>query len=727
MTVRLLKIFLLALLAAGSNAFAAATQTRVDLLLDHEAAKPGQTIVAGVRLQMPEGWHTYWRNPGDSGKATEIKWHLPDGITAGDIQWPVPEKFESEGFYTYVFHDTVVLRVPLTIAADAKPGPVEIRAKVDWLECQKTCIPGSANIAAQLTIGNQAQKSADAGIVDSWEKQLPAISHSVAVSATWQNETNTDQRTLVLNVKSPNGVAITDYFPYYDGAVDIGAATKLESTDEGRVTIRKSVEKFGDLAWPKSIAGVLVAPAGALPRGYEFATQIGAGPAVAVTPTTKVEMPTTAIPPTQRISFWKALLFAFIGGLILNIMPCVLPVIALKILGFVQQSKESPGRVRMLGIVYGVGVLCSFLVLAALIIGVRLGGKAAGWGLQFQSPQFLVLMTVLVTLVALNLFGVFEVNAGGGVMNAASQLSGREGASGAFFNGVLATILATPCTAPFLAPALGFALNENQPLWMVVVFFLTIGAGLAFPYVLLSFEPRWLKFLPKPGAWMERFKNAMGFPMLATAVWLFSLAAPRFGRGGYLWLGLFLVLLALSVWIWGEFVQRGRTRKGTAMIMALVILAGAYAFVLEAKLSWRAPEQVADVGSSNSDLVIDGVHWKRWTPDIVAKLQAEGRPVLVNFTADWCLTCHAVVEPAIENPEVQTKLKDLHAVQVYADYTNTPDDLTRELQKFGRAGVPLVLVYPGTKGAEPMIIPDSVVTTVFRGGLMGALAKLPSS
>ncbi|MBI1176916.1 DUF255 domain-containing protein [bacterium] len=724
MTVRLLKIFLLALLAVGTNAFAAATQTRVDLLLDHEAAKPGQTIVAGVRLQMPEGWHTYWRNPGDSGKATEIKWDLPDGVTAGAIQWPVPEKFESEGFFTYIFRDTVVLRVPLTVAADAKPGTVEIHAKVDWLECQKTCIPGSANVAAKLSIGDDMRNSADAEIIDTWQKHLPATSHSVAVSADWEGETDNDERTLVLRVQPPAGVEIADYFPYFDKAVEIGAATKLESDGEGRVTIRKTVLRFGDSAWPKSLAGILVAATGASPPAYEFVAQIGAGSAIASTPTTTVASSTKAIVSAQPISFWKALLFAFIGGLILNIMPCVLPVIALKILGFVQQSKESPGRVRMLGIVYGVGVLCSFLVLAGLIIGVRLGGKAAGWGLQFQSPQFLVLMTILVTLVALNLFGVFEVNAGGGVMNAASQLSGREGASGAFFNGVLATILATPCTAPFLAPALGFALNESQPLWMVVVFFLTIGAGLAFPYVLLSFEPRWLKFLPKPGAWMERFKNAMGFPMLATAVWLFSLAAPRFGRGGYLWLGLFLVLLALSVWIWGEFVQRGRTRKGTAMVMALVILAGAYAFVLEAKLSWRAPEQIAEANSSDSELVIHGVHWKRWTPDIVAKLQAEGRPVLVNFTADWCLTCHAVVEPAIENPEVQTKLKEMNAVQVYADYTDTPEVLTRELQKFGRAGVPLVLVYPGTKDAEPMIIPDSVVTTVFRGGLMEALAKL---
>ncbi len=716
MTCRLLKILLPILLLATLNVTGAGTQTRVELLLDHEVAAPGQTIIAGVRMTMPEGWHTYWRNPGDSGKATEIKWQLPNGITAGEIQWPVPEKYESEGFFTYVFHKEVVLRVPLTIGPDATLGPTAIRATVDWLECKELCLPGRGEVSASLTLAKEGRKSAAAEVIEAWSKRLPVNSPELTAAARWADETSADERQLIIEARLPAGVAIADFFPHLDKSVEIGAATEISESTAVTVVIRKTVTRFGEAAWPKLIAGDLISKPGSSVVAYELSAEIASPVLLAAA--------APASGPARTASIWQMLLYAFIGGLILNIMPCVLPVIALKILGFVQQSKESPGRVRMLGLVYGVGVLCSFLALAALVIGVRLGGSAAGWGMQFQSPQFLVVMTLLVTLVALNLFGVFEVTAGSGVMNTASQLSGREGASGAFFNGVLATVLATPCTAPFLAPALGFALNPSQPLWMVVVFFLTIGAGLAFPYVLLSFEPRWLKFLPKPGAWMERFKNAMGFPMLATAVWLFSLTAPRFGHSGHLWLGLFLVMVTFGVWIWGEFVQRGRKRKGTAMIVAGAVVMAAYVFVLESKLTWRTPQQVVEAGSAESDLVLNGVRWQRWNPDVVARAQAAGKPVLVNFTADWCLTCHTVVEPAIESAEVQAKVKELGLVLVYADYTNTPDILTRELQKFGRAGVPLVLVYPGKTGAQPEAIPDSIVSTIFRGSLLEALAKL---
>lgn len=723
MTCRFRHLLLAGVLFCALPAAGADFQTEADLLLDHEVAAPGQTILAGVRLKMPAGWHTYWQNPGDSGMATKITWRLPRGVTAGDIQWPVPEKHDFEGFITYVYHDVVVLRVPLTIGADAPLGPTEIRASLEWLECKETCVPGKGEVSAALTLAREPRKSANAAILEDWAKRLPVKSDDLKVTARWQDGESPDERKLVLSAVVPAGVTLADFFPHLDKSVEIGAATEVLSETATEINLRKTVMRFGEAAWPQTIAGILTTAAGAAVPAYEFTTTITDGPARALTDGAVASSGAPASGPAAAVSFWQMLLYAFVGGLILNIMPCVLPVIALKILGFVQQSKEAPGRVRMLGLVYGVGVLCSFLALAALVIGVRLGGNAAGWGMQFQSPQFLVVMTLLVTLVALNLFGVFEVTPGTGVMNAASQLSSREGASGAFFNGVLATVLATPCTAPFLAPALGFALNPSQPIWLVVLFFLTIGAGLAFPYVLLSFEPRWLKFLPKPGPWMERFKNAMGFPMLATAVWLFTLSAPRFGRGGELWLGLFLVLIALAVWIWGEFVQRGRKRTGAAMAVAGVVALTAYFFVLESKLTWRSP-QVAAATTTGDELVINGVRWQRWSPDIVARLQAAGTPVVVNFTADWCLTCHTVVEPAIESAEVQAKVKELGAVLVYADYTNTPEELTKELQKFGRAGVPLVLVYPGKVNAEPEVIPDSVVTTIFRGSLLEALGKL---
>jgi thiol:disulfide interchange protein len=387
--------------------------------------------------------------------------------------------------------------------------------------------------------------------------------------------------------------------------------------------------------------------------------------------------------------------------LILNIMPCVLPVIALKILGFVNEARSEPRRVRNLGLIYALGVLVSFLALAGVVIGVKAAGHRAGWGMQFGSPVFIVCLTTLVTLVALNLFGVFEVAPGGRALDAAGGLASKPGAPGAFFNGLLATTLATPCTAPFLAPALGFAFAQNAP--VIVLVFLTIGLGLAAPYVLLSWNPAWLKFLPKPGAWMQRFKIAMGFPMLATVVWLFNVASADYGER-VLWLGLFLVIVALAAWIFGEFVQRGRKGKGIASAIILLLLLGGYAFALESRLHWR--EMSAGTTTANSAESAGGIDWQPWSPKAVAEARAAGKPVLVDFTARWCVTCNAIIKPALENDSVSSKLKEMNAVALLADYTRTPQDMTDAIARFGGAGVPLVLVYPKNPDAAPVVLPQ---------------------
>jgi thiol:disulfide interchange protein DsbD len=398
------------------------------------------------------------------------------------------------------------------------------------------------------------------------------------------------------------------------------------------------------------------------------------------------------------------LLYAFLGGLILNVMPCVLPVIALKILGFVGQAKDAPRQVRNLGLIYALGVLASFLVLAALVIGVKAAGHKAGWGMQFGNPQFLVLLTALVTLVALNLFGVFEINPGARVMDAAGTLASKHGPAGAFFNGVLATILATPCTAPFLGAALGFAFTQSTGI--IVLMFVVVALGLASPYVILSWQPAWLRFLPKPGAWMERFKVAMGFPMLATAVWLFSLIPLHYGKRA-LWLGLFLVILSLAAWIYGEFFQRGRAQRGLGLTSALALLAGGFLYAVEGQLRWRSP--VADTSLAGSlKESPDGIDWQRWSPAAVTQARAQGRPVFVDFTADWCLTCQANKRIAIDVPSVRAKLKDINAATLLGDYTRLPDDITTELNRYGRAGVPLVLVYSKNPNEPPQVLPEAL-------------------
>jgi thiol:disulfide interchange protein len=319
-----------------------------------------------------------------------------------------------------------------------------------------------------------------------------------------------------------------------------------------------------------------------------------------------------------------------------------------------------------------------------------------------------------VTLVALNLFGVFEINLSGRVMGAAGTLASGHGAAGAFFNGVLATVLATPCTAPFLGAAVGFAVTQTAPLVILLVF-LVVGLGLAAPYVVLSWQPAWLRFLPRPGPWMQRFKVAMGFPMLATAVWLLSLLPLYYGERAW-WLALFLVVVALAAWIYGELVHRARAHRTLALAAALLLLLGGYGWIIEGQLDWRSPApSVATAGTLGERA--DGIDWKKWTPAAVAEARAAGRPVFVDFTAAWCLTCQANKRLAIDVPSVRAKLKQIHAVALLGDYTRFPDDITEELNRYGRAGVPLVLVYPKNPRERPIVLPEALTPGIVLSAL----------
>ena len=678
---------------AGVSAFAAHTQAR--LVLAAETARPGDTVLAAVQLRMDPRWHTYWRNPG-AGMATKIEWQLPPGVTASAVQWPAPVKLPDEDLTTYIYTNEAVLLVPLKLAADLRPGPLELKADVSWLECDVQCAPGSANVQATLNIGTETKPSKDAAVVQTWQANLPKNGDGLSAHAWWEKPTNGNTRSLILEWNSPAAAAEADFFPDASEDFEVQPATERVPADSGKIRLHKEVKKLAG-EWPGHLSGVLIQQSGATRLAYEVSLPVTAS-TTAASATRSAPGATGIIAPP----LWKMLLYAFLGGLILNVMPCVLPVIALKILGFVGQAKDEPRQVRKLGLIYALGVLVSFLVLAGLVIGVKAAGHKAGWGMQFGNPQFLVLLTALVTLVALNLFGLFEINPSGRVMGAAGTLASKHGPAGAFFNGVLATILATPCTAPFLGAALGFAFT--QAAGIIVLMFVVVALGLASPYVILSWQPAWLKFLPKPGAWMERFKVAMGFPMLATAMWLFSLIPLHYGRRS-LWLGLFLVILALAAWVYGEFVQRVRTHRGLGLAAALVILVGGFLYTVEGQLQWRSPAaETSQAGSLKEGP--DGIDWQRWSPAAVAQARAQGHSVFVDFTADWCLTCQANKRIAIDIPSVRAKLRQTNAVALLGDYTRIPDDITAELNRFGRAGVPLVLVYPKNPNAPPAVLPE---------------------
>jgi thiol:disulfide interchange protein/DsbC/DsbD-like thiol-disulfide interchange protein len=715
----------LLLVLANSAAWAQPrAHTKATLYLSDSAAKPGSTVTAALHLKMDQGWHTYWKNPGESGKGTKIAWELPKGVTAGEIQWPIPEKLNSEGLYTYIFQNETALIIPLNIAADAPAGAITIKAKANWLECEKSCIPGSGRVEAKLTIGSDSKPSPDAARIKEWQAKIPRADGDLALTARWDGPATGETRAIVFTLNKPTGA--WDFYNYPVEDVDISGKTETLPAADGKVSFRKTAKKFGN-GWPKELSGVALIPNDeknarivTVTLGDTNAASAATGPVSVSAGTSKTETPklssSASEPPatgtetaapleqskTPRLPY--ILTLAFIGGLILNIMPCVLPVIALKILGFVRQANEEPRRIRQLGLIYALGVIVSLLGFAVIVIGIKQAGRAASWGMQFQNPQFLVFITILVTLVALNLFGVFEINLGGRALDAAGGLASREGAPGAFFNGVLATILATPCTAPFLGTALGFAFTASTPI--IILTFVMIGAGLACPYVVLCWHPAWLKRLPKPGPWMQHFKIAMGFPMLATAFWLFALTIKHFGRYAPFYLGVLLVMLAFAAWVFGEFVQRGSRRRFlSGSIAAFVAAVGVFLFIANANRG--------DEG------------WRPWSVAAVEATRAKGQIVLVDFTADWCPTCHVNKRTSIDIRPVQEKIKQLNVATFIADNTGEDPAIITELAKYKRAGVPLVVVFPADPKGAPIVLPEVLTPSLMLNALDKAAGNRP--
>ena len=647
---------------------------------------------AGLEMDMPSPWHTYWRNGGDAGEATEIKWTLPEGVTAGDIQWPLPEKeIDTAGdtaLITYVYTNQVVLLTPLTLGKSLRPGPLTLTASAKWMECSDICVIAGKDVSATLAVGDAAKPSADASALAAWRAKVPPPDTASSAAAYWDSApATTNGRGLVIEWKT--NAAPADFYPCSNATFEVEGPTDTLPGPAGTVRLHKIVKKSeGD--WPKEIDGILAGRTGGSGR-------FGLEAHLVIQPSTAAPAAPTGAPAASG-ALPIMLLLAFAGGLILNVMPCVLPVIALKILGFVNQSKEEPRRVRQLGVVYGLGVLVSFLALAGLAIGAQRAGGLANWGDAFRNPQFQILMTILMTLIALNLFGVFEITVSGRALGAASALSARPGFSGAFFNGVLATLLATPCTAPFLGAALAFAFTQSPLVTMLV--FLAAGLGLACPFVVLCWEPRLLRLVPKPGAWMERFKIAMGFPMLATAVWLMWVCASR--EDDELWLGLFLVVLALAAWVWGQFVQRGARGRALAAVICLLLAGADYKVILEDRLQWRSPPQSK----------MTGIDWQVWSAEAVEAARRAGHPVLVDFTAKSCLTCKLNLASSLEIDRTRARLKEIGAAAFKADYTQQDPAIARELRRFNTSGVPLVLVYSKDLAREPQVLPTFLTPAI---------------
>ena len=541
---------------------------KAELVADTSAIVPGKTFEAGLLLHIVPAWHTYWKYSGDAGIPIELKWKLPPGWKAGELRWPVPNKFNDPGdITTYGYHDEVLVYQELTPPDSLGGQSIKLSAEANWLVCEKICIPGGANLALDLPIGTEG-KPQNAELFEKYRNLLPkALNDQANLSIKWTR----DSGGLLLTVKGESFARhrMVDFYPDPVGKVVVDhPAVASHTTDE--VTIRVPLESGGENA--AMLPGLLVY--GDKDDGSDrLAWSIGQGATVSSS-----AMPATA--PKSGLALY--LFFGFLGGLILNLMPCVLPVISLKIFGFVQHAGQSRQKIFRSGLWFAAGIFVWFLGLAAVLILLRRAGHEITWALQFTNPNFVLGMSVVVLVFALNLFGVFEISLPQSLNRGLLGLTAEEGTGSSFFQGVFATVLATPCTAPFLGTALGFAFVQRAP--VIMAMFVAIAAGMSLPYVLLCAQPGWMRFLPRPGPWMVHVKQLMGFLLLATLLFLLYVLGAQRGPEAVAWSGAFLLVVALVCWMQGSFMTPTATslhRAITVVVMLLLLAGGGIYFVAE--------------------------------------------------------------------------------------------------------------------------------------------------
>lgn len=662
------------------------------LVSELASVQPGESVWVGVELTMDPHWHVYWINPGDSGLAPTVAWELPPGVTMGEIQWPYPRVYQVGPLISLGYENRVLLMQKMTVSKDVSAGEVlQLRAKVDWLVCEDICIPGSAAlelampVKGELAVGNPAERE----LFEQTRAEVPKPFPADRVSATIEG------RQLRLEVRTAPGVDGVGFFAKEEAFVKLDEGATLEK-GESSFTLIVPLDRPEVLAG-KNLRAVLTA----VPKGFPDEDNVLA--LEIDVPLTGREFPPPAASGGDGLGFGVAFLFALVGGALLNLMPCVFPILSIKVLGFVQKSKADPRGLRQQGILFGVGVVVSFLVLAGLLLALRAGGEQLGWGFQLQSPFFVGFLAVLFFLIGLNLAGVFEV--GAGLMRLGGVASTKNESTEAFLSGALATVVATPCTAPFMGSALGTALS--LPLFQALLIFAGLGLGMAAPYVLLSFRPELGSKLPKPGPWMETFKQFLAFPMFATVIWLGWVFGLQTGVGGIVDLLSGLLLLGLAAWVWGKWntpIQSSRARWISGFAALVIALAGA-GMVRQA--AGQEPEgMTASAGAVDSH----GIEWIRFSPETVRTLIAEGRYVYVDFTAAWCITCQANKRVVFGSEAVREAFKELNVAAVKADWTRYDPVITDALREFGRASVPLNVVYTPREPGKGMTLTEFPLT-----------------
>jgi thiol:disulfide interchange protein len=655
-----------------------APHVEVQLVAAQESFQWGKPMRVAIRWEIENGWHLYWRNPGDSGEAPKISWKLPDGFAVTKTFWPTPRPIAVPPLRNYGFEKELLLVTEIQPPASGSAlGSAPISAEASWLVCQESCIPGSATLNLELPANEAApQPSQYAEAFSAVQAQWPSP------QSPWQFAVKIEDDFVHLEGKGP--VQFEDAYFFANDRVLFRHAEDqpFEKTDDGwRLKLPKKNTFPAKL---DRLAGVLVVE-GKQREAFEIDVPVAA----------------TAAGVSQSL---YAILAAFLGGLILNLMPCVFPILCLKVLSFASLGGSTRKKALLSSAAYSGGILVSFWALAGTLMVLRAGGEQLGWGFQLQSPYFLIGLVVLLLAMSLNFFGTFEV--GGSWTGVGQGLASQEGNVGSFFSGVLATLVATPCTAPFMGTAVGFAFT--QPPYMTLLIFTSLALGLAAPYVVLALSPSLVKLLPRPGQWMVTLKQGMGFLLLLTVLWLVSVLALQVQLASLFHVLLALLGISFGLWLWGLGGKKKR------VIAVLFIAASSY---------WALTRGVHRESRMEAS---EHERWEKYTEEAVDKAVHEGQAVFIDFTAAWCITCQVNEQVALEVDSVKKKFEDKKVRLFKADWTNQDAQIAKKLESYGRQGVPLYVFYPGANQA-PRILPQILTPQIVLDELDKSTAPLPST
>ncbi|HTV81348.1 MAG TPA: protein-disulfide reductase DsbD domain-containing protein [Acidobacteriaceae bacterium] len=685
---------------SDAHATASAQHLTVSLLVPPRQLYPGQTFTAGLDFRLEPHWHVYWTNAGDSGEPPTIDWKLPPSITAGPMQFPAPARLPLGPLMDFGYENEVVFPIPIQVASDfhSARNPAVLSAHVGWLVCSAVCIPGKADLSLTRPALNAAPAApsidADAqSLIARFQNKLPQPLPA-ADSATF----STTPQGFVLDLRTNSSPSSAQFFPLDSTVVANAAPQPAHPLRNGiQLALTKDENIQGK---PHQLNGVLELPSGAAYLIHATLTTAAGAPSLSL--------------PLRQGGLAASALLAFLGGILLNLMPCVFPVLFIKGLALVQSSQQERHRLRAHGWVYTLGILISFWIVVAVLLILRAAGRQLGWGFQFQSPIFLALMAMLLFFLGLALAGQFEI--GLSLTSAGGSLAQKHGYAGSFFTGVLAVIVATPCTAPFMGAAIGYALSHS-PLVSFTVF-TALALGLAIPYLLLAYFPGWARLLPKPGAWMEILKQAVAVPIFATVIWLVWVFTQVAGAAALMGLLAAFLLLAIAGWFFGRWPGRAIPRLAAAFVLIAAIVTSVWTVNT---LGEPSPAQTASLVSDVTQGKIAPSAWQPFTPAALADARTHGHAVFVDFTASWCLSCQVNERLILDRADVERKLHDSGVTLLRADWTNQDPDITRALAALGRSGVPTYAIYPADPSAPPQVLP----TVLTPGIVLDALKSLP--